>query len=76
MNALSFDHAPPIRVLFVFAWLAVGGEETEVRLLARHLDPRRYRLEVIACFRKEGMPSQTHDQLVALGVPVAAIVAP
>ena len=70
MNALSFDPAPPVRVLFVFAWLAVGGEETEVRLLARHLDPRRYRLEVIACFRGKGMPSQSHDQLVALGVPV------
>ena len=24
----------PIRILFVFAWLVVGGEETEVRLLA------------------------------------------
>ena len=25
----------PRRVLFVFGWLVVGGEETEVRLLAR-----------------------------------------
>ena len=54
---------PPIRIVFVFAWLAVGGEETEVRLLARHLDRRRYRIDVIPCFRKEGMPDQTHDQL-------------
>lgn len=64
------DGPHPRRVLFVFAWLVVGGEETEVRLLARHLDPARYRLEVVACFRKPGMPEQTHDQLAALGVPV------
>lgn len=60
----------PVRILFVFAWLVVGGEETEVRLLAQHLDPKRYRIEVVACFRKEGMPEQTHLQLEALGVPV------
>jgi polysaccharide biosynthesis protein PelF len=60
----------PRRVLFVFAWLVVGGEETEVRLLARNLDPARYRLEVVACFRKPNMPEQTHQQLEALGVPV------
>ncbi|GGE03533.1 glycosyl transferase family 1 [Aureimonas endophytica] len=60
----------PVRILFVFAWLVVGGEETEVRLLARHLDPRRYRIDVVACFRKEGMPEQTHQQLEAMGVHV------
>ncbi len=60
----------PIRILFVFAWLVVGGEETEVRLLAEHLDASRYRIEVVACFRKEGMPEQTHQQLEALGIPV------
>jgi glycosyltransferase involved in cell wall biosynthesis len=59
-----------MRVLFVFAWLVVGGEETEVRLLARHLDSRRYRIEVVACLRKPNMPEQTHAQLEALGVPV------
>ncbi len=61
---------PPRRVLFVFAWLVVGGEETEVRLLAHHLDPARYRLEVVACFRQPGMPEQTHRQLEALGIAV------
>lgn len=60
----------PRRVLFVFAWLVVGGEETEVRLLARNLDPARYRLEVVACFRRPNMPEQTHQQLEALGIPV------
>lgn len=60
----------PRRVLFVFAWLVVGGEETEVRLLARNLDPRRYAIEVTACFRTPNMPEQSHYQLRELGVPV------
>ena len=64
------DPARPIRILFVFAWLVVGGEETEVRLLARHLDRARYRIDVIPCFRKAGMPEQTHRQLAALGITV------
>jgi len=68
-TALTAD-ARPIRILFVFAWLVVGGEETEVRLLAQALDPTRYRIEVVACFRKGGMPEQTHEQLEAIGVPV------
>lgn len=57
----------PKRILFVFAWLVVGGEETEVRLLAQNLDRRRYTLEVVPCFRKPNMPEQTHSQLEALG---------
>lgn len=60
----------PRRVLFVFAWLVVGGEETEVRLLARHLDRARYRIDVVACQRRAGMPTQTHEQLAALGIDV------
>ena len=60
----------PRRVLFVFAWLVVGGEETEVRLLAKHLDPARYRLDVISCVQRPGMPEQTHEQLAALGITV------
>jgi glycosyltransferase involved in cell wall biosynthesis len=60
----------PVRFLFVFAWLVVGGEETEVRLLAGALDPARYRIDVVACFRKPDMPEQTHEQLRALGVDV------
>jgi len=62
--------APPLRILFVFAWLVVGGEETEVRLLGRALDRRKYRIDVVACFRKPGMPEQTHQQLQALGIDV------
>src|SRR5438270_11920506 len=60
----------PKRILFIFAWLVVGGEESEVRLLAKHLDPARYQIDVVACLRKPQMPEQTHRQLEALGVPV------
>ena len=67
---MTSDQPEQIRVLFVFAWLVVGGEETEVRLLARTLDPRKYRIDVVACFRKPDMPDQTHRQLEALGVDV------
>ncbi len=63
----------PTRILFVFAWLVVGGEETEVRLLAEHLDRSKYRIDVVACFRKPGMPEQTHEQLRHLGVDVDAV---
>jgi glycosyltransferase involved in cell wall biosynthesis len=63
------DHAL-IRITFVMAWLVVGGEETEIRLLARNLPRDRYRITVIPCFHKEGMPNQTYDQLVELGVQV------
>jgi len=58
------------RILFVFSWLVVGGEETEVRHLVRHLDRSRYRLEVVACQRREGMSELTHRQLESLGVAV------
>ncbi len=68
-NEVSNEREPH-RILFVFAWLVVVGEETEVRLLAQNLDSRRYCLEVVACFRKPNMPEQTHEQLAELGVSV------
>ena len=60
----------PLRILFVFDWLVVGGEETEVRLLARNLDRRRYALSVLACFRNERMTGLTVEALRRLGVPL------
>src|SRR5687767_1046140 len=69
-SALDRVDPSPIRVLFVFRWLVVGGEETEVRLLAQHLDPTRFAIEVVACLRKPNMPEQTHEQLAELGVAV------
>ncbi|HWK68274.1 MAG TPA: glycosyltransferase family 4 protein [Rhizobiaceae bacterium] len=70
---MTQESARPIRILFVFAWLVVGGEETEVRLLARALDRSKYRIDVVACFRKPGMPEQAHRQLQALGVDVDTV---
>ncbi|MDX7951661.1 glycosyltransferase family 4 protein [Lichenihabitans sp. Uapishka_5] len=64
------DAPGPVRVLWVFAWLVVGGEETEVRLLAKALDPARIKIDVVACFRRDNMPEQTHQQLEAIGVSV------
>ncbi len=61
---------PPLRVLFVFGWLVVGGEETEVRLLAKRLDWERFTLDVVACQRRDGMPDLTERQLRDLGVDV------
>ena len=52
----------PKTVLFVFGWLVVGGEETEVRLLAANIDRSRYKIDVVACLHKDGMPAQTHEQ--------------
>ncbi|MGK5114111.1 glycosyltransferase family 4 protein [Geodermatophilus sp. CPCC 205506] len=57
------------RLLWVFHWLVVGGEETEVRLLSRHLRPA-WEIDVVVCLRRPGMPEQTHAQLAECGVPV------
>ena len=59
----------PRRLLFVFYWLVVGGEETEVRLLARHLRPD-WSVDVVVCHARVGMPRQTYHQLAELGVAV------
>jgi glycosyltransferase involved in cell wall biosynthesis len=60
----------PLQILFLFAWLVVGGEETEVRLLYKHLDPHRYRLHVLSTYRKENMTETTERALRAMGVPL------
>lgn len=60
----------PTRVLFVFDWLVIGGEETEVRLLARALDPQRYQICVLACFTNGRMTALTANGLRAMGVPL------
>lgn len=64
------DKPKPKRVVWVFAWLVVGGEETEVRLLTQNLDSAKFQIEVVACFHKPGMPGQTHAQLEELGVSI------
>jgi polysaccharide biosynthesis protein PelF len=57
------------RLLFVLHWLVVGGEETEVRLLAQHLRPQ-WTLDVVVCHWRPGMPEQSRAELTRLGVPV------
>jgi glycosyltransferase involved in cell wall biosynthesis len=57
------------RLLFVLHWLVVGGEETEVRLLAQHLRPQ-WTLDVVVCHWRPGMPEQSQTELARLGVPV------
>jgi polysaccharide biosynthesis protein PelF len=57
------------RLLWVFHWLVVGGEETEVRLLARHLRPH-WSVDVVVCHHCDGLPGQSLEQLRALGVRV------
>ena len=59
-----------MKILFVFAWLVVGGEETELRLLARCLDRNSYHLEALSTYRRPNMPDQTHQQLEELGVKI------
>jgi glycosyltransferase involved in cell wall biosynthesis len=59
-----------LSVLFVFDWLVVGGEETEVRLLAQNLDRGRYDLGVAACFRNERMTRLTETAFRRLGLPL------
>lgn len=66
----SVEGTQVARILFVFAELGVGGEEAELKLLAKHLDPSRYRLDALGCFHREGTPLRTHDELEALGVAV------
>ena len=65
---MAASFAAPVQVLFVFDWLVIGGEETEVRLLARTLRPQRYEIRVLACFNNGRMSPLTADQLRAMGV--------
>ncbi|CAN5193098.1 hypothetical protein BH18CHL2_BH18CHL2_06750 [soil metagenome] len=60
----------PLRVLFAFGLIVVGGEETEVRLLAKHTARHRFALSVVACQRRDGMTDQSVEQFAALGVDV------
>jgi hypothetical protein len=41
-----------VRILFVFACLDVR-DDSDVRLLARYMDPSRYRIDAIACARND-----------------------
>lgn len=60
----------PVRILFVFAWLAGGAEEAEIRRLALTLDRARYRIDALPCLRLPDPADPTHADLAALGIAV------
>jgi hypothetical protein len=60
----------PVRILFVFAWLAGGDEEAVLRSLAQDLDPARYRLDAFVCRRADTARNSSHHALRRLGVDV------
>ena len=60
----------PTRILFVFAALTADGDARAVLELAAALDPARYRIEAVACFRAAGVRDRAADRLAANGVPV------
>jgi polysaccharide biosynthesis protein PelF len=72
-DAVDATWWPPVRVLFIFDWLVIGGEETEVRLLATHLDRSHYELHVLACFDNGRMTPLSVNRLRAMGVPVDTV---
>ncbi len=54
-----------VRILFVFAWLAGGAEEAEIRRLALTLDRARYRIDALPCLRLSDPADPTHADLAA-----------
>jgi hypothetical protein len=59
----------PVRILFVFAYLDPACD-TEARMLARYLDPARYRVDVVACCQPEGAPEYPMRRLESVGIEV------
>ncbi|MBR2656859.1 MAG: hypothetical protein IKD58_10290 [Loktanella sp.] len=60
----------PVRVLFVFAWLAQGEGETLIRHLAQSLNLARYRLDALPCLRLSDATDTMHEGLRAAGINV------
>lgn len=64
IHPLPHPAGRPVRVLFVFAWLAGGDEENDLRLLARSLDPARHRLDALPSLRLDDAPDADPPTLV------------
>lgn len=62
----------PVRILFVFAEMCGGDEEAEMRLLARTLDPARFRIDAFPCLRRSTPPEATQALPETLGIQVDA----
>lgn len=58
-----------INLLFVMSEIRLGGEETEVALLARHIDKNRYRISVVQCHISSEF-SSIPQQLLTYGIRV------
>ena len=67
--SLASLHADGDRRVVDVAAVGGDGEETEVRLLAAHLQPE-WSVDVLVCHVRASMPRQTHAQFAALGIPV------
>ena len=70
MHPVPHQGDRPLRILFVFAWLAGGVEETEIRRLARSLDRARYRIDALPCLRLDLTSDPSHVGLQTLGINV------
>lgn len=68
--ALPHPDDRPVRILFVFAWLAGGEEEAEIRLLAQSLDPARFRIDALPCARSATVHDPAFRSLRNTGVNV------
>lgn len=62
----------PVRILFVFAYLD-AGEDSDVRMLARYLDPSRYRIDAVACFHRDGIPDYPLARLTDLDIAIDCV---
>lgn len=60
----------PVRILFVFSWLAGGEEEAELRFLARTLDRARFRVDALPCLRRDDAADPTYAALASLDIGV------
>ncbi|TGD65654.1 hypothetical protein EYC08_07150 [Tabrizicola sp. WMC-M-20] len=68
--ALPHPDDRPVRILFVFAWLAGGEEEADIRLLAQSLDPARFRIDALPCARSATVHDPALRSLRNTGVNV------
>jgi radical SAM protein with 4Fe4S-binding SPASM domain len=59
----------PVDVLFLMNAFRTGGEETELLILARHLDRSRFRLHVVTLFGVDE-PAPARVDLEALGIAI------
>lgn len=60
----------PVRILFVLETLDGGTAEIQARRLAGALDPARFRIDMVVCLRRDGVPDRSHQRLTSAGITV------